>query len=112
MSKHRRAAKVDANQSQIVEDLEKAGCTVDVGHDDIFAGIFGFNFWFELKSDNALDKNGNIKESQIKPRQKKIRATWKGQYDIVSSSQECIDIIQRHLRKFSKHYKEFKNGKN
>lgn len=110
MGKRRHAAQVDKNQPQIVKDLEKVGCTVEIDHDDIFCGIFGFNFWFELKDERALDKNGKIRETEIKSSQKRLRATWKGQYNIVSSFQECFDIIQEHLRKYSKHFREFGNG--
>lgn len=112
MGKHRRAAKIDNNQTEIVKALrEIPGVSVEVGHDDIIIGVFGFNFWIELKDERALDKDGNIRESEIKPSQKVLRDTFKGQYDICSSFQQIFDIIQAHLTKYSKHFKEFKSGK-
>ncbi len=47
MSKYRRAAKVDANQNEIVSGLLKLGISVELGHDDVICGcddmIFSYN---------------------------------------------------------------------
>ena len=81
--KHRRAAKVDANQGQIVAALRKLGYSVDTNHDDILVGGFGHNLWVELKSPGQ--------EKRIKPSQEKLRDEWKGAYMITSDLQEILD---------------------
>ena len=101
--KNRIAAKKDSNENQIVKDLIKLGCSVQLDCDDIFIGIHGFNFWIEIKDKRALDKNGNIKESEIKPSQKVLRDTWKGQYNICSDLDHILEIIRAHLKKYSKY---------
>lgn len=97
MAKYRQAAKIDANQPQIVEQLRKLGYSVETGKDDILVGYQGKTFWFELKDpEKALSKKtGEILDSQIKPSQKKLNTEWKGHYRIVHSIEQILDEIGR-----------------
>ena len=94
MSK-RYAARTDTNQSAIVEALRKIpGVTVETDHDDIFVGYKGFNYWYELKSEEAVGKRtGKVKESSKRKNQKKLESAWKGHYKIVSNLDEILKDI-------------------
>lgn len=94
MHKNRTAAATDKNQPEIVEALRKMGFSVETDHDDLLIGDRGLTFWYELKDDRALDKDGKIRESEIKPSQKKLRAEFKGHYKIVSSLDQILDDIR------------------
>jgi len=85
MSKFRRAAKIDANQPEIVKELRGIGCSVSVGHDDILVGYQGKTYWFEIKT----DEKAAVKESQ-----KKLIKEWKGHYAIVWTTEMIIKEIQ------------------
>ena len=99
MSKNRYGKKIDANQPGIVGTLRHMGCSVELDKDDILIGFQGLTFWFELKDDRALDKNGNIKESEIKPNQKILRDTWRGHYRLVSSLKQIIDDMNETFKR-------------
>ena len=71
--------------------LKIPGITVETDHDDIFVGYKGFNYWYELKSEEAVGKRtGKVKESSKQKSQKKLEKTWKGHYKIVSSLDEIL----------------------
>ena len=93
MSKYRRAARVDDNQKEIVDALEKLGVTVAVGHDDIFCGHKGKNYWFELKNPNTANKKGGYHKGRVKETQIKLKETWGGQYDIVHDLNQILEIM-------------------
>ena len=95
MSKHRRAAKIDKNQPEIVKALRKiAGVTVQVSMDDILVGYRSTNYWFEIKEPETVSNvTGEVQPSKIKPSQHKLIAEWKGQYSIVSSIEEILEIM-------------------
>ena len=86
--KHRRAAKVDANQSEIVKELREKGYSVEVGHDDILVGYKGFTFWYEIKAHAR---------SVIKPSQILLLAEWHGHYKIVWTARMIINDIDNKL---------------
>lgn len=102
MSKNRYAANVDKNQSDIVEDLRDIGCTVELDHDDLLVGTHGFTFWYELKSERAVKKDGTFKKGEIKKGQETLRDTWRGHYKIVSSFDEILADIKANLKKWGK----------
>ena len=83
--KHRRAAKVDSNQPEIVKQLRKIpGVTVQVSMDDILVGYKGANYWFEIKEPKTVSNvTGQVIPSEIKDSQYKLLAEWKGHYSIV-----------------------------
>jgi hypothetical protein len=94
MSKHRRAAKIDANQNDIVDGLRKIpGVTVEPNHDDILVGFRGRTYWFEIKNSSCANKNGVVFESKKKKSQKKLEESWKGHYQIVTSIDEILIIL-------------------
>jgi len=99
--KHRLDAKKDGNENQIVKDLKELGYSVQTDVDDILIGAHGFNIWIELKDERALDKNGNVRESEIKLSQKTLRDTWTGQYNICSNLDQILEIIRSHLKRHS-----------
>lgn len=99
MSNHRRAANIDKNQNDIVEALRALGCSVHTGVDDILCGFQNLTFWYELKSENAVKKDGLISEKAIKPGQKKIRSTWRGHYRIVASLEQIIDDMNETFKR-------------
>ena len=92
MSKHRRAARTDNNQNEIVDALRKIhGITVELNHDDILLGYKKKTYWFEIKNSDAVSKKtGEILNSKIKQSQHKLKAEWTGHYSIVSSLDEIL----------------------
>jgi len=99
MSKYRRAAKVDQNQSSIVRSLRQLpGITVSVGHDDIILGreVNGvkMNFWFEIKRPECIGKDGVVRPSALTDSEKKLMKEWRGHYAVVSSLDEILDEIK------------------
>lgn len=84
MSKYRQAARTDSNQSEIVAALRDIpGVCVALGHDDIFVSYRGINYWFEIKAECPLKKNGKPKRGMIKKSQEELLRTWTGHYNIV-----------------------------
>ena len=85
MSKWRRAAKVDANQPQIVKELRALGYSVELDHDDILVGHRGNTYWFEIKT----GPKAALKDSQIK-----LLENYKGHYVIAWSTEMIIQNIR------------------
>ena len=86
MSKFRRAARIDKNQNQIVDELRSiAGLSVQVGHDDILVGYKGKTYWYEIKAGA---------KSEIKESQKKILAEYSGHYKIVYTVDQILEDIK------------------
>ena len=92
----RRAAKVDSNQSSIVEDLRLIpGCSVLVlssvgkGCPDILVGYRGANLLFEIKNEETL--RGEKPETIA--RQKTFRDSWCGQVQRVTSFLQIVDYM-------------------
>ena len=94
MSRNRFSARTDSNEKDIVKALRKLGYSVETNHDDILVGANGLTYWFEIKTPDCVSKKtGKIKESAKKESQKILEKTWKGQYKIVSSLEEILEII-------------------
>ena len=100
MSKWRKAAKIDANQPEIVAALRAIpGVTVQLGMDDILVGYTGSDgipktYWFEIKEPEKVSKKtGKILDSAIKPSQMKLLDTWTGHYSIVWSLDQILTEI-------------------
>ena len=95
MSKYRRAAKIDSNQIQIVDDLRKLGFSVQTGMDDILVGRCGKTYWFEIKAPSCRSKRtGEILDSKKKDSQIKLEQEWKGHYKLVTSLDEILVEIE------------------
>ena len=93
--KHRRAAKIDANQPDIVKVLRSInGVTVSLNKDDIFVGYRNKNYWFEIKEPETVSKKtGEILDSKIKDSQHKLLAEWTGHYQIVWDVEQILTAI-------------------
>lgn len=91
MSKHRQAARIDANQPDIVKALRDiAGVSVYLDVDDILVGYHGKSYWYEIKDpEKVFNKDMTFKKGAIKPSQEKLLAEWTGHYKIVWS----LDMI-------------------
>jgi hypothetical protein len=76
MSKYRRAARIDANQTEICEALAMIpNLTIQKGMK---------TYWYEIKT----SEKAKVKESQIK-----LRDTWTGHYKIVWSARMILEDI-------------------
>lgn len=86
----RRRARVDQNQTEIVQALRKAGCSVvsiasvGSGCPDLLVGVNGRNVLLEVKA-----KKGTSTEDQIT-----WGASWKGQAAIVRSAEEAMQAVR------------------
>lgn len=90
----RRAAKVDRNQSEIVQALRDAGASVHPCHaagqgfPDLAVGFRGKNYLIEVK-DGALAPS----DRKLTPAQKEWHGGWKGHVAVVSSVEEALAVI-------------------
>lgn len=84
----RRAAKVDANQSDIVKALRAVGATVQVlsdvgkGCPDLLVGRAGKNYLLEIKDGDKAKSKRKLTPDQVEWHQE-----WCGQVAVV----ECVD---------------------
>lgn len=80
----KRAARIDANQPEIVKALRDAGCSVFVtsdvgqGFPDIVVGCRGQNYLIEIK-DGAKPPS----KRQLNALERKFSDQWRGQYTVV-----------------------------
>ncbi len=95
MSKFRTAARIDANQNDIVDALRSIpGVTVEVGVNDIFVGYRKKNYWFEIKNPEKVSKKTEaVVDSAIKDSQVKLVNHWTGHYSIVWSLDQILSEI-------------------
>ncbi|WP_116328100.1 hypothetical protein [Cupriavidus phytorum] len=90
----RRAAKVDANQAEIVEALRKIGATVQPLHavgqgcPDLLVGWRGMNTILELKDGRKPPSARKLTEDQ-----EKWHANWRGQVAVVETVEQAIEAI-------------------
>ena len=83
------AAKVDANQAEIVEALRQVGASVVVlsrvgqGCADLSAGFRGQNYFLEVKTEK-----GKLTPSEIE-----FMEMWRGHYAIVRTVDEALRAI-------------------
>ena len=90
----RRAAKVDRNQSEIVDALRKAGATVypmhsvGQGFPDLCVGYRGLNLLMEVKDGNLSPSGQRLTE-----RQRQFRESWFGHYVVVTSVGEALEAL-------------------
>jgi len=99
----RRAAKVDANQSEIVQALRRLGCTVlllhQVGNNcpDILIGVSGVNVLAEIKDGKNVPS-----KKKLSPGQVEFRDGWKGRKPIaLFSVEDAIHVIQEIRNSYS-----------
>lgn len=89
-----RAAKIDANQNEIVEALRKSGCTVQIlssvgkGCPDILVGRGGHNYLLEIKDGNKPKSAQKLTSDQIDWHSK-----WNGSVYVVNSIELAFTAV-------------------
>lgn len=101
-----RAAKIDANQNEIVDALRKAGCTVQIlssvgkGCTDLVVGIpfreVGLSLMMEVK-DGKKPKSAQ----KLTPDQVDWHNKWVGSKVVVSSVESAIEAVNDYKIKVS-----------
>ena len=92
----RRAAKIDANQAEIVKALRKIGCTVKSlaavgeGCPDLLVGFNGQNYAIEVKDGKAIPSKRRLTEDE-----ERFHREWRGQVAVVTSVEEAIAVVTR-----------------
>lgn len=92
----RRAARIDANQNEIVTMLRKMGYSVAItsdcgkGFPDIVVGRSGINFLFEIKDGNKVPS-----AQKLTPAEQQFADRWKGQYDVITCLDDAIKILRK-----------------
>ena len=79
-----------------MEALRKLGASVMYTDQvDLVVGWKGQNYLFEVKDPEKLYLKDGVtyRKGAIKPAQSKLRSTWLGQYDIVTSLEQILEII-------------------
>jgi len=90
----RRAARADANQTEIIKFLRELGAsvqplhTVGGGCPDLLVGRGGRNFLLEVK-----DGTKSASRQILTPDQGAWRAAWSGQYAVVTSKEDCLSVL-------------------
>jgi len=90
----RRAAKVDANQREVVAALRGAGATVQLLHavgegcPDLLVGYQGGNYLLEIK-----DGNKPPSAQKLTPQQEVWHRDWRGHRVIVNSPEAALGAI-------------------
>ena len=95
----RRAAKVDANQSEIVDAVRRMGCTVQLLHSvgqgcpDLLVGVSGWNLLWEIKDGSKKPSDRKLTIDQII-----WHDDWRGQVQVVDSVEHAVRIVN-YVRK-------------
>jgi hypothetical protein len=90
----RRAARVDANQTEIVKALQAIGAsvaplsTVGSGMPDLLCGYRGVNLLLEVKDGDKVPSARKLTKDQ-----ETWHAAWKGQTAVVYSAEEAINVV-------------------
>lgn len=90
----RRAAKVDANQADVVSSLRAVGATVTHLHavgqgcPDILVGFRGLNVLMEIK-----DGDKPPSRRKLTPQQVEWHDAWKGQVHVVNDKFEAVALL-------------------
>lgn len=90
----RRAARVDDNQREIVEELRRAGCSVwslagvGKGFPDLAVGFRGRNLFLEVK-----DGSKPPCKRKLTPDEEAFHASWRGHVAVVESVEDALKIV-------------------
>jgi Holliday junction resolvase len=90
----RRAAKVDANQTEIVKALRQVGASVQSlastgkGCPDLLVGFRGVNWLLEIKDGRKVRSARKLTEDQVVWHQ-----TWRGKVYIVESVDQALNLL-------------------
>lgn len=92
MSLNRYAKQRDENEAEIIGALESIGCTVFPLDRpcDLLVGRGAKNILLEIK--NPEKPKGDQK---LTPGQRKFRDMWKGQFAVVKTAEEAIEVVQK-----------------
>jgi len=88
----RRAAKIDVNQPEIVEQIRDLGYTVQHLHTlgkgcpDIMVGAKGKNYLFEIKNPEY--------DGKLTADEQEWHEMWKGQVDIVETIEDVLEVVR------------------
>lgn len=90
----RRAARVDANQPEIVNALRQAGASVAMtymigeGFPDIVVGFRGENYLMEIKDGDKPPSKRKLTDDELKWHEE-----WRGRVDIVECVEDAYKVI-------------------
>jgi Holliday junction resolvase len=90
----RRAAKVDANQRQVVDDLRKLGFSVAItsslgqGFPDLVLGKAKKNYLVELKDGSKVPSARKLTPDEVK-----FIDAWRGKVIVAGSTEEILNQI-------------------
>jgi len=91
----RRAARIDANQTQIVSALRSVGASVELlsavgkGCPDLLVGYRGMNILMEVKDGNKPPSERKLTSDQIV-----WHTDWKGVVFLVTSVHDALDALE------------------
>ena len=96
----RRAARVDANQAEIVETLRAYGASVfslaavGCGCPDLVVGIGGHTHLVEVKNRSRWPSDGKLRQGQVE-----WHATWRGAaVTVLASAEQAAQWVQQRGR--------------
>jgi hypothetical protein len=91
----------DTNEKAIIEALVAIGCTVfQLDRPcDLLVGYRGRNFLLEVKL--PLGPRGGISHSKPNDDQVEFDRTWRGQFEIVRTPEEAIEVVTESAVSFS-----------
>lgn len=93
----RRAAKIDANQTEIVKALRKFGASVQSlastgkGCPDLLVGFRGMNWLLEIKDDQKVKSARKLTDDQVV-----WHESWRGQVHVIESIDQAINLISKN----------------
>jgi hypothetical protein len=89
-----KAARIDPNQTVIVKELLRAGCTVQslaaigCGCPDLLIGIHGLNLLIEIKNPDSVRGKKGLNDVQ-----KKFHSFWRGQIATVYTVEDALRVV-------------------
>lgn len=92
----RRAARIDANQNEIVKALRQVGASVQSlastgkGCPDLLVGFRGVNWLLEIKDGQKFKS-----ERKLTPDQIEWHESWRGKVFVVESTDEALQVISK-----------------
>lgn len=90
----RRAAKIDANQVEIVKALRQVGASVQSlaatgkGCPDLLVGFRGVNFLMEVKDGEKVKSKRKLTPDQVE-----WHDSWRGRVYVVEGVDQALDIV-------------------
>ena len=96
-----RAAKIDANQNEIVSALRKAGCSVQIlsnvgkGCTDLMVGFNDLTLPMEVKDGNKPPSAQKLTSDQVA-----WHSEWKGSKVVINSAENAINAVNDYRRKW------------